>query len=56
VCAAKAKRVFNIRLEKLKQMMNWEAKEWLEEQMVNTHKWANAFDEDGWTYGVHNIY
>jgi hypothetical protein len=47
VCAAKAERTFNIRLEKLKQMMNPKAKEWLEEQMVNKHKWANAFDEGG---------
>jgi hypothetical protein len=31
VCAAKVERTFNIRLEKLKQMMNPEAKEWLEE-------------------------
>jgi hypothetical protein len=54
VCAAKAERMFNIRLEKLKQMMNLEAKEWLEEQMVNKHKWANAFDEGGWRYGVNN--
>jgi hypothetical protein len=35
-------------------MMNPEAKEWLEEQMVNKHKWANAFDEGGWSYGVNN--
>jgi hypothetical protein len=54
VCAAKAERMFNIRLERLKQMMNLEAKEWLEEQMVNKHKWANAFDEGGWRYGVNN--
>jgi hypothetical protein len=54
VCATKAERTFNIRLEKLKQMMNLEAKEWLEEKMVNKHKWANAFDEGGWRYGVNN--
>jgi hypothetical protein len=47
VCAAKAERTFNIRLEKLKQMMNPKANEWLEEQMVNKHKWASAFDEGG---------
>jgi hypothetical protein len=35
-------------------MMDPEAKEWLEEQMVNKHKWANAFDEGGWRYGVNN--
>jgi hypothetical protein len=35
-------------------MMNPEAKEWLEEHMVNKHKWANAFDEGGWRYGVNN--
>ena len=34
--------------------MNPEAKEWLEDQMVNKHKWANAFDEGGWRYGVNN--
>jgi hypothetical protein len=22
--------------------------------MVNKHKWANAFDEGGWRYGVNN--
>jgi hypothetical protein len=54
VCTAKEERTFNIRLEKLKQMMNPEAKEWLEEQMVNKHKWANAFDEGGCRYGVNN--
>jgi hypothetical protein len=54
VCAAKAERTFNIRLDKLKQMMNPEAKECLEEQMVNKHKWANVFDEGGWRYGVNN--
>jgi hypothetical protein len=54
VCAAKAERTFNIRLEKLKQLMNPEAKEWLEEQVVNKYKWANAFDEGGWRYGVNN--
>jgi hypothetical protein len=54
VCAAKVERTFNIRLEKLKQMMNSKEKEWLEEQMVNKHKWSNAFDEGGWKYGVQN--
>jgi hypothetical protein len=34
--------------------MNPEAKEWLEEQVVNKHKWTNAFDEGGWRYGVNN--
>ena len=54
VCAAKAERMFNIRLDKLKEKMNAEAKQWLEKQIVNKHKWTNAFDEGGWRYGVQN--
>ena len=54
VCAAKAVRTFDIRLEKLKTMMNAEATAWLEEQMVNKHKLTNAFDEGGAKYGVQN--
>uniref|UniRef100_K4ALQ4 SWIM-type domain-containing protein n=1 Tax=Setaria italica TaxID=4555 RepID=K4ALQ4_SETIT len=53
VCAAKAERTFDIRLWKLKGMMNEEATKWLEEKMENKHKWANAFD-NGARYGVQN--
>jgi hypothetical protein len=48
VCAARAERTFNIRLEKLKINDESGSKRVLEDQMVNKHKWANAFDEGGW--------
>ncbi|KAK3163448.1 hypothetical protein QOZ80_1AG0003840 [Eleusine coracana subsp. coracana] len=32
--------------------MNLGAKEWLEEHMVEKSKWALAFDEFGWRYGI----
>ena len=45
LCTSKAEKTFDIRLTKLKGMMNEEATEWLEDQMENKIKWALAFDD-----------
>jgi len=53
LCAAKAERTFDLRFRKLKELMNEDATEWLEQHMDNKSKWALAFD-DGSRYGTCN--
>ncbi|KAF8754818.1 hypothetical protein HU200_011434 [Digitaria exilis] len=50
---AKAERTFDLRLRKLKELMNEDATEWLEQHMDNKSKWVLAFD-DGSRYGTCN--
>jgi hypothetical protein len=52
LCCVRTEREFKETLAELDKMVNQEARAWLLEQMPQKEKWALAYDEGGFRYGI----
>jgi hypothetical protein len=52
LCKVKEEKKFEAKLKKLGNILNYDAKAWLFEQLPDKSKWALAFDEGGSQYGI----
>jgi hypothetical protein len=52
LCCVRTMHEFEETKAELDKMMKREAKEWLDEQMAEKDKWALAYDEGGYRYGI----
>jgi hypothetical protein len=52
LCKVKEEKKFEARLKELENILNYDAKAWLFEQLPEKSKWALTFDEGGSRYGI----
>ena len=52
LCSARTEQHFKETKKELDKMLNKESKVWLEQQMDEKSKWALAYDEGGYRYGI----
>jgi len=52
LCSARTEKHFKETEKELDKMLNKESKVWLEQQMDEKSKWALAYDEGGYRYGI----
>lgn len=52
LCMVRTEREFKETKAELDKMLNKDGKEWLEQQMGEKEKWALAYDEGGYRYGI----
>ena len=52
LCSVRTEKAFEEKLADLEKDMNERAKEWLKGEMVDKDKWALAYDDGGWRYGI----
>jgi len=52
LCNKRTEREFNETMAELEKMLNQAGKAWLDQQMENKAKWALAYDEGGFRYGI----
>jgi hypothetical protein len=52
LCMAEDERTFDKKFKDLDKILNEKGRRWLQKQMPSREKWALAFDEGGWRYGI----